>query len=247
MALLGLRGTGSWSADERPKNYREEILYLEPNTKASLMAFLGKLPDQATTDPEFKWFQKELPVQRAIVNGAQTDSDTTIELNGTTPAKIFRKGHVLYEEATGEVMWVASDPTTPWTSISVERGKGTAASAMSDLDGLVIIGTAHEEGAAAPTAISYDPSVPFNYCQIFRNTIFLTKTAQATQLRTGKPLKESLRELVEIHGIEMEKGFIWGARHEDVSGDQPERTTGGAFYFITTNVKDFAGTVTIDD
>src|SRR6266542_3785500 len=190
MALLGLRGTGSWSADERPKNYREEILFLKPNTKAPLMAFLGKLPDEKTTDPEFKWFTKGLPQQSVIVSGAQTDSDTNIEI--TAAFKGIKKGHSLYNVRTGEVVWVTADPVDPWTTIVVSRGKGSVAAAMNDLDVLLIIGSHYMEGDPAPTAISYDPAVAFNYCQIFRNTIFLTKTGIATELRTGKPLKESL-------------------------------------------------------
>lgn len=51
MAVLGMRGTGSWAADERPKNYREAILYLYPNDKAPLMSFLSKLGSESTDDP----------------------------------------------------------------------------------------------------------------------------------------------------------------------------------------------------
>src|SRR5690348_18263722 len=41
--VLGLRGTGSWSSDERPKNYRELILLLFPNSPLSLTALMSKL------------------------------------------------------------------------------------------------------------------------------------------------------------------------------------------------------------
>ena len=249
MAVLGIRGTGSWSTDERPKNFREEILFLKPNTKASLMAFLGKLPDAMTDDAEFKWFQKGLPPQRSVVSGAQTNVDTTIELQAVpdaTPAKIFKKGHAVRNERTDEVMWVTADPLTPFTSIVVARGKGSTNLAMNDGDGLLIVGSSHMEGDPVPTAITYDPTVVNNFCQIFRNVIFLTKTGIATQLRTGKPLREALRELVEIHGIELEKGFIWGTKLEDVTGAQPQRTTGGVLSFITSNTKDFSTGVSTD-
>ena len=44
MPVLGMRGTGSWSTDERPKNYRESILLLFPNnTSMSLTALMTKL------------------------------------------------------------------------------------------------------------------------------------------------------------------------------------------------------------
>ena len=42
MAILGLRGTGDWGTDERPKNFRESILWMEPNGNAPLTALLSK-------------------------------------------------------------------------------------------------------------------------------------------------------------------------------------------------------------
>lgn len=136
------------------------------------------------------------------------------------------------------------------TSITVVRGKGIAAANSSgSADTLIIIGTEHPEGANAPTAMRYDPTKVYNYTQIFRNTIEITETAKATNVRwaDGQAFKEDKREGLELHSIEMERAFLWGARVEDTSSSsQPQRTTGGLSQFITTNVKDFAGAVTID-
>ena len=71
MPVLGLRGTGDWSTDERPKNYRQAILLLFPNTPAALTALLSMLKEEQTDDPEFKVFLKGLPTQRATVNGGK--------------------------------------------------------------------------------------------------------------------------------------------------------------------------------
>ena len=43
MAFLGMRGTGDWATDERPKNYRQGILYLYPNGSAPLTGLLSKM------------------------------------------------------------------------------------------------------------------------------------------------------------------------------------------------------------
>ena len=61
MATLGMRGTGSFPADHRPENYREKYLMLEPNGSAPLTAILSMLPSEATDDPEFHNFRKDLP------------------------------------------------------------------------------------------------------------------------------------------------------------------------------------------
>ena len=246
MPTLGMRGTGSFSADERPKNYREGILRIDPNTKATLTAFLGMTPDAETTDPEFKWFEKGLLSQRVIVSGAQTAGDTTIELQGTAPGKVIKKGHSLFNERTLEVVWVTADPVNPWTTLTVVRGEGSTAAAMNDGDGLLIVGSHHQEGAPLPTAITYDPTVKNNFCQIFRDVIDLTRTAIATELRTAKPLKEAQRDALELHETGQEKAFIWGTGVEDVTGAQPERTTKGVVATVATNIKDFSAGVSTD-
>jgi hypothetical protein len=53
MPFLGMRGTGDWVTDERPKNFREGILYLWPNGQAPLTAMLGRLKSEKVDDPEF--------------------------------------------------------------------------------------------------------------------------------------------------------------------------------------------------
>lgn len=249
MPVLGLRGTGSFSADERPKNFRGILLLLKPNTRAPLTALLGQLRNEPTDDPEFKIFIKALPSQASTVNGAQTAADTTIELKpvATGEEKKFKKGHAVLNTRTMEVIWVTADPTTA-DQITVSRGKGTTAAAMNDGDTLLILGSHHLEGAAVPTSITYDPTVVNNFTQIFRTSVDLTGTAQATRLRyADNPLVEMRREALEIHSIEMEKQFLFGSGVEDTSGTQPERTTKGMFNFITTNVKDFLEVVSIDD
>lgn len=244
--VLGLRGTGSWSADERPKNYRELILLLFPNSPLSLTALMSKLQTRATNDPEFKIFTKNLPTQRLLVSGSQTSTDSTIEIQGSGLGVILKKGHSLINERTLEVIWVTADPTTPFNSFSAARGKGSTAAAMNDGDGLLIVGSHHQEGAAVPTAITYEPTVSANYTQIFRTALHLTNTAKATQLRTGSDLEERQRETLEIHAIEREMAYHFGTGVEDTSGAQPERTTKGFISLVATNVKDFAGAVDID-
>ena len=248
MPVLGLRGTGSFSADDRPKNYREILLFLKPNTEAPLTALMGRSKEKVTDDAEFKWFEKGLPQQRVTVSGSQTSSDTTIEITGSAQAKIFKKGHAVINERTLEVFWVTADPSSPHTSINVGRGKGSTAAAMNDLDGLLILGSHHPEGAAVPTAVSYDATVVNNFTEIFRTTLDLTETARVTRLRWDEagPMREAKREALELHSIEMEKQFLFGSKVEDTSGAQPERTTQGLNGFVTSNVKDFADAVDID-
>ena len=50
--FLGMRGTGDWVADQRPMNWREQILYLYPNGMAPLTAILSMMSSEKVDDPQ---------------------------------------------------------------------------------------------------------------------------------------------------------------------------------------------------
>ena len=52
MAFLGMRGSGDWATDQRPKNWREWIFHLYHNGMAPLTAILSKMKEQSVDDPE---------------------------------------------------------------------------------------------------------------------------------------------------------------------------------------------------
>jgi hypothetical protein len=246
--VLGLRGTGSFTANTiRPKNYREGILLLFPNASAPLTALLSKLSEQATDDPEFKWFEKLLPDQTALLSVDATTTDTTLALVTAADYTKFKSGHVVLNVNTGEIMWIVSSISG---FIQVLRAQGTvSATAIGASDPIIVIGTAYSEGDGVSDAITYDPATVLNYTQIFRNVFDITGTATATRIRygDGQFAKEARREALELHSIEMERAFIFGSKNENLTyGSQPTRTTGGLSHFVTTNVTDFAGSLDID-
>lgn len=237
---LGLRGSGSFGTDDRPKSYRDFISHIDPNGDAILTAFTSKLKKQQVGDPEHKWAEKDQPTLRLTVNGAQTSGDATIEVNGSL-AKAVRARNLLWNERTDEKIMVASDPTLT-TEIVVTRGAcGTTAAAMVDGDGLQLIGDSITEDAATPTAVSYDPTWKTNYLETFRESVNLTLIAKAMKLRYGKAKPEMKNDAFKKITRRMEYEFLLGSPSEDLTGAQPARTTGGFKHFVTTNVFDAGG------
>ena len=57
--IPGLRGTGDWGTDERPKSFRETILWLDPNGDSPLTALMGQATSENVDDPEFSWWEEE--------------------------------------------------------------------------------------------------------------------------------------------------------------------------------------------
>lgn len=243
-AVLGLRGSGAFSSDERPKSWREMILYLFPNGEAPLTALTSLLKSEGTDDPEYNWWDKRLPTQRMIANGAHTDAATTITVD--SGAKDAVAGTILMVESTYELLRVTSDPSSD-TSLVVERSFGAiAATAISDNDAIVVVGNVHEEGALPPTAKTYAPTKRVNYTEIFRMPLYLTRTARRTKLRWDNqgPYREAKREALSLYSIEQEKAFIWGNPVETTGArGLPMRMTAGVLNFIVTNKGSSAGGV----
>ena len=271
MAVLGMRGTGSFSSDERPTNFREAILREYPGGGAVLTMILGMLKSESVDDPKFTIFEQGLPTQVLVVGAGYNTTATTITLSTTAsdytgagfsaadaavlasnPGRNFKAGHMVRNDTTEEIMHVTgrSDST-----ITVERGVGDVAGdsvctypttgiAGTQGDTLTIVGSSHEEGADYPTSVGYDPSTRYNYIQTFRTSMTLTDDAAQTYYRTGNINETKKFDCAMEHSIEMEKAFLWVHR-ELMTGQtngQPQRTTGGCSYFVTSNTDDFSST-----
>lgn len=257
--FLGMRGTGDWATDQRPKNWREAILFLYPNGKMPLTAIMSKMKSEKTDDPQFYWWTKLLPTQAGTVTGVYTDSGMTsaytsgavkgaqLYLKMAAADVIhFRVGHsVLLRDASdftvdvaGKVISVNSNGSSSSIGVQLLEADDNSSYShdLSDCDRVLVIGSVNAEGAAMPTGVSYDPDKLYNYTQIFRTPLSITRTARLTRLRTGDAYKEMKREALEIHGIEMEKAFLFGIPYEGTGANgKPERTTEGLLPCIKTN------------
>lgn len=266
--FLGMRGTGDWATGERPKNWREMILFLYPNGMSPLTAILSKMTSEKVDDPEFNWFTKTLSTQAGTITKITTDAalgvdyvgeagvagDTVYLKMSENDAKEFRIGHQVlarvaddYEaDLNTKVVDRVLNGANSYIAVELleDDEATTAGNDLSDATRALVVGNVNAEGAGMPDAVSYDPIKLYNYTQIFRTPLELTRTAKLTKYRTGDKYKELKREALEYHGIEMEKAFLWGIRSENVGDNgKPERTTQGIIPTIrnsaATNVSDF--------
>lgn len=266
---FGMRGTGDWVTDQRPLNWRDGILFLWPNGMAPLTAMMSRMSTQSTSDPQFHWWEKTLATQAGAVTNVYTDallasaysSDTAAA--GTTlyakmaeaTAEQIRENHVVMlidksnasNNLQARVTASVKNGASSYVAFKTIKADGTGDGGLSDSDRILIIGSAHAEGAVIPDSVAYDPAKHFNYTQIFRTPLEITRTARKTALRTGDPKAEAKREALQLHSIEMEKAAIWGARSEGIgSNGKPLRTTRGIFENIETNAADNVFTYTSD-
>ena len=238
-AIQGLRGTGEFSSDFRPKNYRELFTLLEPNGNAPLNALLAMGSSELTDDPEYKNFRDELPERTLQVNGAVASTSTgTVTIDAGDDNKFAVKGAIVVNSETGEVMHVTADTTA--TTLTVTRNIGGTSHQIADNAKLFIAGFAASEGDTSPTAISFDATVTSNFTQIFRTAFMVSNTLQSTYLRTGDKMDESMTKALKLHMSDIERAMFFGNKHEaNGSTAQPTRFTGGLLNSLT-NVVDIA-------
>jgi hypothetical protein len=248
--IAGLRGTGNWGTDERPKNFRSGILRFNPNGTAPIFALTAKAKKRTVDDPEFAWWCEGNVQIRLQVNGALSSSDTLVTVDSADPtsttlganlgtATNLKEGDILLVEPAAdnatfnheliEVVSVQSD-----TQFTVLRAAGgTSAAAISNDQWLFVIGSAYAEGTSAPSAVSKNPIKFSNYTQIFKDTYELAGTADETNTRTNNGWSEDKRRKAFKHSSDIESAIMFG-RAAETTGDngKPKRFMGGLRSFI---------------
>lgn len=244
-AIAGLRGTGNWGTDERPKNFRESILWMNPNGSAPLFALTAKSKKRTVDDPEYSWWDEPNNLYRLQVNGALVAADTTVVVDTADPASAtlsaawgtathLKEGDLLMVEPSAdnatfnpeviEVVSVSSD-----TTFTVKRGRaGTTAGNIANDAYLLLIGSAYAEGTAAPSATSRNPIKYYNYTQIFKDSYELSGTADETKTRTGSAWSNDKKRKMFDHALKIEMSMLFGQKYEGTGDNgKPLRFMGG--------------------
>lgn len=257
MTLPGMRSTSDWAADEHPKSWRDGILRLSPRNSAQLFALTSAMKSESTNYPQFYWWEEPLFMYTFTLNEDMDNSETqaTIVSGGLR----LKEGDILKVAQTGEhwrVTSVSSD-----TSINVTRAfgdggtlAGTAAAVDTTVGGtgtddatLIYVGSAYREGADKALGTSTSPSKKYNYTQIFRDPVEITRTAmQSSGARTGDPFRNDKERTAHKHSVGIERAFWFGGRMETTESGQPLRTTGGVLEFMDSgNVWNLNGNLTM--
>lgn len=251
MAFAGLRGTGDWATDERPKNFREMILWRQPNGQAPITGLLSKMSSESVDDPEFNWWEEELALLRLTVNGVIGTTTNTVFIVSSNALSLVPGDVLLVENAAADlaaspfeivqVNGVGSD-----TTFDVLRARaGTSAASIINGAGLTKIGNVYAEGSTSPSVSNRNPTKLTNYCQIFKTAYEITNTAKKTRTRTGDPLKNDKKRKMFDHSVALEFAFLFGKPNETTgSNGKPLRYTGGLRHFIASNRTVFTTTPT---
>lgn len=237
--IIGLRGAGQFGIDFRPTNYRETYTMLEPNGNAPLNALLAMTAAEATDDPKYNNFREELP-DRVLEAGGSFTADTAataIAVTAESELGFCLAGSIIVNASTGEVMHCTEDGGTTPDTLKVTRQIGGTALELNTGDNLFVAGFAAADGSGAPSSISYDPTVDYNYTQIFKQPYEITGTLKNTYRRTGDAEDEYAEKALKIHMSDIERAMFFGKRAEvNGAGAKTTRFTGGLTDLITNQI-----------
>ena len=219
-------------------------LFLYDADVTPLLAFTEDLKKvRKVTQPKFQHlYSDQSALWSQVNNGAgYTDSATSIVVDDGT---VYNVGDIIVNTATAEHLRVTGVSTN---TLTVVRAFGsTAAAAMTDNDYLVVLGNAFGEGTTSPDPNMLIESSDYNFTQIFKKSVSVTGTAQASQFYVGPELKKRREQALRDTKRQGEYQALFGERYQDASTTNPIRTTAGLNAKITTNRFAIAGTLSQD-
>lgn len=232
-------GTNGVNASQRKIDMAQQILLLEPES-SPLTVILKNLSKKRCFAPKYQWMEKELDPRFDTTSASALSTDTTINV---TNGSYWEPQGLVYVPRTGELIRIVSIATN---ALTVVRGVGSTAAALNSGEELLAAGNAALEGDTSRAGRSRNPVAQTNYTQIFRTPWEETDTALHTEYEADDDWDRQAAD----HGIEhaknLEYAMMLGRPTEDTSdaSGKPRRTTGGFNHFVSTNVTDFAGTMT---
>lgn len=232
----GARAVSTLTTETRRVRDVEDMLaQLEPD-EGPLTTLLSRLQSEEATDVKLEWFEDQLLPDFDVLAGALAAADVTMTV---TNYKYFRKGD-LVRINDAEVVRVSATPTT--TAVAITRAFGAvAAQAAAVGSRLFIVSDAGQEFDTYRDGLSTIKVPKYNYVQDLATPMLFTEQEIAIETFAGKDLPtEHAKGMIE-HKKKMEKALLLGQPYEDTSTQYRIGATGGAVYFVSTNVKDFSG------
>lgn len=196
-------------------------------------------PVRAYDGYKMGWLDAQVSAQGDTVNGAVTDSATSIIVDD---ASKFRVGMLVAAEGSDEVIQVTA-VNTGTNTLTVVRGVGgTTAAAIADNAKLTVDSTSREENSVGQDDNIYQPESVENFFQTMDTQITLSRRALAT-LQYGNTndlsfqVSERLRQLT----TQMDRALVRGRRLQNTIGGDSYTYAGGLKFYM-----DQAGAIKTD-
>lgn len=265
MALIqGTVGSNNYSTNSRFIDGEGKIYFNKKRFDMPLVSFLGMngrkydtvgdqyggaiksvtgkaLSKRQVENAQFRIFMDTVMDNATTVNngaGYSSSATSIVVADGT----MFVPNDIILAPRTGERMMVSAVSTN---TLTVVRAWGSTGVALVNGDNFVRIASAYPvnslSGVAKSTAVTED----YNYTEIFRTPMSIGRTDKDSKLNYSPSSDwERLKAQSAVEHLRQQERALWyGVRNEaaDVGGSGArQRTTGGVFQYVTTNVMDLS-------
>lgn len=231
-SVSGVRTTGNVGASVAIRDVEKAMVTFQPYRFPILAHLLtqkfGKAP---TGNRKFEWTTSIILPQTGTITlagGSTTETVTAANLGDIT---LFQLGTVITVDSTQENLVVTT--LTGSTSVVLTKvGAGNITAATSQT--YHILGEVFGEGESSATSKSVNKNFVYNYCQIFKKSVHVTRSEMATSEYGDQEWNRQKRDMMLSWSLNMEKSLLFAKGKQFASGIQANggdaRITGGIFY-----------------
>jgi len=264
-AFLGLRGTSDFVTGQVPGNWREGVLYYEPNGDAPLVALTALMESSKIDSYTRSWWQQGIPTQSVNITGIFDDNGLAVAYTAAADASglsiflkmaaadvaLFRPGnHILlrktadfrYDIRVKVIATQANGASSYLACTTLETASATYG--INGVDMALRMANLNAQGAPRPVAMAWRPTKFTNNTSIIRTPLELARTVRQTHTRTGDPYKKAKRDAAFDHATSLEWAYWHSQLYEGIGDNgKPETAMRGLIPAIITyapgNTDDF--------
>ena len=130
---------------------------------------------EAATSRKHEWLEDQISGDRVTVNGAVSDSKVPVSATDLAKLRVGMLFHIAEDNALFRI--TAIDDSNNKATVTRVSANGSATTAPSNGDVLIIVSTPEKEGTKEGENKVHQSGVAFNYTQIFRKDVILSGTA----------------------------------------------------------------------
>jgi len=196
-------------------------------TPVTQFMFAGKKAKMPCYSPKFEIVEDLLMPHRTTTSSvAAQATDQAI----TVPAGeglYFKVGDVIRIHATNENALVTASASTTINFLPLDGSGGTSFTAVAVSTVISRVGYAGAEASTSPVAKSTVASQPYNYTQIFKQSVNLSGTEMSTEMYGGDDWTNQRVKATEELKLDFERTWLYGIRNVTTTAGAYLRFTGG--------------------
>lgn len=235
-------GSYAINQDQRVVEMMERVFQYDPPDSPMMTVVTKRMQVQRARSVKPSHLEDDvLPEWDTVTTGGNSGVVVITVANPT----YHRIGDILKVVATGETLRVIGKNDTTG-ALNVSRSWGaTAAATIANSSWVLNMGAAEAEGDLSPESKSTVTVTQFNYTQILRTSVKVTKTLDNIELYGGPERARQRRKEGARHARLWEQIALHGEKNEDTTvGDTPIRSAGGIDERISTNILSTGGVLT---